>query len=401
MARIMDCWEMGNGLAYIEGLAVSARLLSKAGHHVMFAARDLSHAERVLGRSITYYQAPTTVIPPGVRMPNPMTFADVLINLGFGAPQSIVGRAHAWRNLFDVTRPDLIRCTHAPGALLAARGTGIHVQVLGIGFLVPPDRSPLPLLRTWVKDASLERMAAREQQVLDGMNQGLASIGAPKVESIGALYAGADVRQLYTYPDLDDYGPRQGVDYLGNIQAAQGAEPAWPDVPGKRIFAYLEPVQEILPVLQALAASNQPVLVYLPHAPQGLLQNGVRNMRITDQPLDVVKATARCDFGVSHGGHNIAASFLAAGKPQLSLPKAFPERVTAEKIAALGAGLTSRPDAVSFSAALTQLLDDKSLQAQAQAAAARVAHFSLAGAVKAALGSIDELLAAGPRHWDS
>ena len=401
MARIMDCWEMGNGLAYIEGLAVSARLLSKAGHHVMFAARDLSHAERVLGRSITYYQAPTTVIPPGSRLPNPMTFADVLINLGFGAPQSIVSRVHAWRNFFDLTRPDLIRCTHAPGALLAARGTGIRVQVLGIGFLVPPDRSPLPLLRPWVKDTDPERLAAREQQVLDGMNLGLASIGAPKVASIGALYAGADMRQLYTYPDLDDYGPRQGVDYLGNIQAAKGAEPAWPEVSGKRIFAYLEPVQEILPVLQALARSGQPVLVYMPHAPQQLLQLTSRNLRVTSEPLDLVKTTALCDLGVSHGGHNIAASFLAAGKPQLSLPKAFPERITAEKVAALGAGLVSRVDAGSVGAALTRLLEDTSLEVQAKAAAARVAHFSLAGAVKGALSSIDQLLAAGPRHWDA
>src|ERR1041385_8529026 len=110
MARVLFCWELGNGLAYMEGLALGAKVISKAGHEVQFAVRDLTHAERLLGKHYKYYQAPTTVIPNANPLPAPMTFADVLINLGYGRPDAVAGRVRAWRNLLDQVKPDIIRC---------------------------------------------------------------------------------------------------------------------------------------------------------------------------------------------------------------------------------------------------------------------------------------------------
>src|SRR6185437_8267173 len=139
MARVLICWELGNGLAYIEGLNLAAKAIAKAGHEMQFAVRDLSHAERVLGARFPYYQAPTNAMQRRMVLKRPMTFADVLINLGYGNPDAVVARVRAWRNLLDMVKPDIIRCAHAPGALLAARGTGIRSLVVGIGFLVPPS----------------------------------------------------------------------------------------------------------------------------------------------------------------------------------------------------------------------------------------------------------------------
>ena len=400
MARVLICWELGNGLAYIEGLSAAARVIAKAGHEVHFAVRDLTHAERLLGNRFPYYQAPTTVIPSGLVLPNPMTFADVLINLGYGNPGAVIARVRAWRRLIELVKPDIVRCCHAPGALLAARGTSIRSLVVGIGFLVPPARSPLPLLRTWAKDAKPENMAAREQAVLDGMNQALAAIGAPKLGSIGALYGETDICELYTYPQLDDYGPREGVKYLGNFQGAMGAMPVWPEIPGQRIFAYLD-INKLTPMLlKVLAATGQPVLAFLPHAPEELLkQYAGSNLKLTDQPLDVVKAAALCDLGVSYGGHNIAGSLLAAGKPQLAIPTVFPERVTGEKIAGLGAGVVSRWDEAELGGKLRQLLQDGgAAREKAQACAAQVAHLSMEYAVKEAVASVNALASAGPRN---
>ena len=309
MARVLMCWELGNGLAYIEGLTAAARFFKKAGHEVVFAARDLSHAERLLGGKFAFYQAPTQVIPVSDRLASPMTFADVLINLGYGRPDNVAARVRAWRGLLDHVKPDIVRCAHAPAALLAARGTGIRTLVVGIGFLLPPAVSPLPKLRSWNKDAVPERMAAREAQVLAGMNQGLDAIGAPRVESIGALYNETDIRELYTYPEIDDYGPRSNVRYLGNFQPGFGDAPAWPKAPGKRIFAYLEPFKPIPQVLQALAATGQPVLVYMPHPPEELqARYAGSNLALTDRPLNIAQASAECALGVNHGGHNIAGS---------------------------------------------------------------------------------------------
>jgi hypothetical protein len=399
MARVLVCWELGNGLAYIEGLCATGRAIAKAGHEVHFALRDLSHAERLLGSRFPFYQAPTRVIGSGMTLPNPMTFADVLINLGYGDPAAVVGRVRAWRRLFDLVKPDIVRCAHAPGALLAARGTGIRSLAVGIGFLVPPSRSPLPLLRTWAKQASPERMAGREQTVLDGMNHALTALGAPGLASIGALYGEADIREIYTYPELDDYGPRDDVKYLGNFQPARGAAPVWPDMPGKRIFAYLDPDESTPMLLKTLAGSGQPVLAYLPHAPEGLLkQYSSGNLRLTSQPLDVVKTASLCDVGVSHGGHNIMGSFLGAGKPQLALPRLFPERITAEKVAGCGAGLVSRWDEADISQKLAQLLHEPDFGGKAKAIAARVAHFNMEQALKNAVASVEKLAKAGPRR---
>ncbi len=399
MARVLFCWELGNGLAYMEGLAMGARVIAKAGHEVQFAARDLTHAERLLGKHYKYYQAPTHIASAGNPLPTPMTFADVLINLGYGNPNTVAARVRAWRNLLDLVKPDIVRCAHAPAALLAARGTGMRSVAVGIGFLVPPPVSPLPLLRSWAKKYSPENMAAREQQVLAGMNQGLDLIGAPRVASIGALYAEADVRELYTYPELDDYGPREGVKYLGNFQPGMGATPVWPDAPGKRIFAYLEVSKDIPQVLQALAAASQPTLVFLPHAPEELKKlYATGNLRITEQPLDLLRTAAECDIGVSHGGHNIVGTFLHAGKPQLCIPSYFPERITSEKVTALGAGLAAPFEPVELKTRLDKLLQDRAFTEKAQVAAKRIAGFSMQGSLDGAVASVQELAKLGPKR---
>lgn len=397
MARILTCWELGNGLAYIEGLTAAAKSIAKAGHEVHFAVRDLSHVERLLGSRFPCYQAPTTVIPPSRTLKRPMTFADVLINLGYGNPAAVAGRVRAWRNLIDLVQPDILRCAHAPGAMLAARGTGIRTIVVGVGFLVPPPRSPLPLLRTWAKDARPENMAAREQLVLEGMNGGLDAIGAPRVASIGALYDEADIRELFTYPELDDYGPRERVKYLGNFQPGMGEAPQWPDMPGKKIFAYLEPFERVGELLKLLAATGQPVLVYLPHPPVELQQlYAAGNLRIVDRPLDLIRTAALCDLGVSMGGHNIVGSFLAAGKPQLAIPSVFTERITGKKIAALGAGLVGL-EPPQIAEALARLQREESFAAKARETAQKVAHLNMQDALKGLTASVDELARLGPR----
>ncbi|MGE5626449.1 MAG: glycosyltransferase [Bacillota bacterium] len=399
MARILDCWELGNGLAYIEGFAASSKLLAKAGHEMSLAARDLSHAERLFGKHAKYYQAPTQVIPVSTPLPAPMTFADVLINLGFGRPEAVVARVRAWRNFFDLVKPDILRFGSAPGAMLAARGMGIRNMVLGIGFIVPPPVSPLPLLRTWAKNANPERMAAREAMVLAGMNEGLKAIGAPPLESLGALYADADHRVLYTYPELDDYGPRPDVKYLGILQAAAGEAPAWPDAPGKRIFVYLEAFKPVEAVLKGLADIRQPTLVYMPHPPEEWkTKYSSATLRITNNPVNMLRATAECDIGVNHGAHNSVATLLAAGKPQICLPTVFPERITGDKIAALGTGLVSRMETAEFGSQLAKLLKEPVFTEKARELGQRHAGLTMEAGMKQLLELVGGMIEASPKR---
>jgi UDP:flavonoid glycosyltransferase YjiC (YdhE family) len=392
MARVLMCWELGNGLAYLESQAAHGRALRKAGHEVLFASRELRHAERLLGKDFTYYQAPTQVIPEELQLAVPMTFADILQNLGYNSARGVSARVQAWRNLLDLLKPDVVRCANSPATLLAARGTGIRTIATGIGFTHPPAVSPLPNLRSWDPKAVPERMAEREAKVLDAMNHALEGIDAPRVAGVGALYNEADVRELYTYPELDDYGPRDTVKYLGNFQVASGETPAWPDVPGKRIFAYLEPSKAVAPALQSLIDSGQPVLLYMPHAPEGLLSRSGDNLRIVDRPLDLNRATTQCDIGVSHGGHNIVGSLMQAGKPQLCLYRGLPERLTALKVTGLGVGLMSGLHIGETQDALPRLLREPGFTEKARELGRRLARYTVDAALQDTVETVENLV---------
>jgi UDP:flavonoid glycosyltransferase YjiC (YdhE family) len=150
-------------------------------------------------------------------------------------------------------------------------------------------------------------------------------------------------------------------------------------------------------VLKALAATGQPVLVYMPHAPEDLRAlYTAGNLRITDQPLDLMQTAKLCDLGVSHGGHNIAGTLMWHGKPQLIIPTVFPERVTGEKIAALGAGVVCPAEASALAAALTQV-QQPGIAAKAQECAARISGMSMEAGLKGFMAEVERLAKAGPR----
>jgi len=111
----------------------------------------------------------------------------------------------------------------------------------------------------------------------------------------------------------------------------------------------------------------------MPGAPPELQQRYIAgNLSITGRALNLRAAAADCDAGVNHGDHLVVAALLAAGKPQLSLPNFMPERVTAEKVMALGAGLRTASDASQFAADLKRLLEDTGLADKARDCAAKL-----------------------------
>src|SRR5690348_1172403 len=115
MARILQCWELGDGYAYVEGFTSTARALKAAGHELGLAYRDLRHAERLVGADFELFQAPTPVTPPQVTLKRPMTFADQLINADYGHAPRMLGRLRAWRTLIERFQPDVLRVLHSPG----------------------------------------------------------------------------------------------------------------------------------------------------------------------------------------------------------------------------------------------------------------------------------------------
>src|SRR5690349_24998106 len=59
MARVLLCWELGGDYGHLMRFATVARELARRGHESVFALRELTHVEAVLGQeSFSCLQAP-------------------------------------------------------------------------------------------------------------------------------------------------------------------------------------------------------------------------------------------------------------------------------------------------------------------------------------------------------
>jgi hypothetical protein len=394
MARILQCWELGDGYAYIDGSTTGARVLKAAGHEVGLAYRDLKHAEDIVGSDFELFQAPTPLAAPPDRVQLlPITFADQLINLDYGDTAHMLGRLRAWRTLIERFAPDVLRVLHSPGALLASRGLGIPTLVTGTGFLIPPQVAPLPNLRPWAKQANPDAMRGRETDVLNAMNRALGHLGAPLLGRIADLYQ-VDVQELYSFPEMDEYGPRNNVEYMGVYQPETGATPQWPIRGSKRVFVYLDPFEELPRLLRALTDNDCSTLVFMPQLPMTVRHEFAGdNLVFAAKPLNMFETAQQCDFGITHGGHNVATTLLMAGKPQLMLPLRLPERISAENVVRLGAGLIFASGTGSFKVGLDQLQRERTLFAvKAQEFAARQPDCSRAAIDRRRVQHVEKLI---------
>jgi hypothetical protein len=182
----------------------------RAGHQVCAALRDPSAAVGVFDAGVTLLPAPLrTDGDRGVPScgANAFSFARVLHNTAFGEDRVLAGLGAAWRNLFELVKPDLVLFDHAPAALFASRGLPFRRVVLGPGFNVLPDVSPFPRLRRGgdgtVDDDSESRLRDLEDAMVRRCNRVLATWGQPGMTRLGQLYSEVDETLLLTFAELD------------------------------------------------------------------------------------------------------------------------------------------------------------------------------------------------------
>ena len=174
MVRVLLTWELGGGLGHLMNLRPLAVGLAARGHRVFLATGDLSRVPRVFGdTAVTVLPAPWKTTRTKT-VDTIVTYADLLLNIGFGDGDSFTVHQQAWRNLYDLVKPDILICDHSPSALLAARGQSFAVATVGTGFFTPVDESPLRLVRK-VLPEELPAVRVREQRLLEIMNRQLAA----------------------------------------------------------------------------------------------------------------------------------------------------------------------------------------------------------------------------------
>lgn len=340
MGKIVFTWELGEGIGHIVPYVSLVESLQAQGHEVILILKDLTPAESLLGKlKVTCLQAPnrTHPIPNPIRVP--CTYTHILHNNGFSDLGSLTGMVKRWRALFDMLKPSLAIFDHSPTAVLAARGYDFKKIHMGTGFTIPPDVYPLPNLRTWLK-IKPERLYREEDYILGVMNRVLARLNAPSLKRIGELFS-HDARVLMTYKELDPYGERPNETYWGTLMTPIGEDPVWPDVPGKRIFAYLKSFPALSSFLSLINKLTTPTLAYIPGlAPSVRAKYATPALRFVDRPLNMERVTAECDLGILNGTHTTTANLLMAGKPTLHFPLYLEQHLTAQKIEGLGAGLS-------------------------------------------------------------
>ena len=128
MARILFAWELGKGFGHLAPYRDYVAALRKAGHDVVFAARDVANADRVFAPlGVPILQAPVALRNPDHVYRVQYIFAQLAHNAGLGDVTDMFARVKAWLHLFNYASPDLVVFDHSPTALLAAQIGRAHV----------------------------------------------------------------------------------------------------------------------------------------------------------------------------------------------------------------------------------------------------------------------------------
>jgi len=396
MARIMIVWELGLGFGHLAPYLELVKALRKKGHVVVFAARDVTNAEKIFGREgVVILQAPLMLRKATNPYKIQNNYAQLVHNNGFSDPLDLLARVKAWLHLYQYIRPDVAIFDHSPTALVAARALKARRIISGSGFLVPPPGYPLPNMRYWEKfdKAQLQRA---EDGVLAVVNKVLGVMKIAPLAHMENLFD-ADEQFLLGFKQLDHYPQRPNGNYLGNFPMANNAaEPQWPGSAGRRIFAYLHPFKTLPVLLQVLNKFRLRTIIYAPELPDEFKEkHTTEHVVFSAGALDMKKVAAQCDAAITSGTYGTTCDILLAGKPVLMFPQNLERIMVARRVIGAGAGLVApinRPNL--FGPRLRALLTDKRYAEAARGFARRHAGMNQAWQTGKMLASIERLLPA-------
>lgn len=393
-------WEFGANLGHIAAFLPLGRALRERGHSVDWAVTQTGPAARLLQREgFVWMQAP--VMPEIRRNGPPLSYADILLRFGYADADDLLGLVVAWRELLIRSGAELMLADHAPTAVLAARTLGLPVMLFSNGFTVPPRMRPLPVMRPW-QPVATDTLLALEDAALASVNKVLAIFSKQQLPALWQIFDVAE-ETMVTYPELDHYENRGPARYWGSLpNAAIGMAPPWPDIAGKRIFAYLRPeTPNCEAVVSALHGLGLPTVIYLPGASDDFKTKWqAPHLVFTPQPVDIDQVARDVDVAVTYSSLATTTAFLFAGKPLLLLPSHLEQFLLARRVAELGAGILVNPEQApgDLRGPLQNLLGVPSFVDNARAFASKYAAFPQDQVVGNLVRRVEEICGALPRQ---
>jgi UDP:flavonoid glycosyltransferase YjiC (YdhE family) len=364
VSRILLTWELGLNLGHLTRLLPLAQRLRADGHAVLVASRDMQAAATILGPAgVPFVQAPH--LPTGIPLAHRATgYADILLSQGWSDRSALWGLTQGWVNLLRMFNPDRAILDYSPTMSLAARVVGLPTVLVGNGFELPPATDPLPHFPgfSW---ASAAKAAVSEALALSHANWVLQSFGGRTMTALRDLMTEGQ-RLLVTYPELDHYGPRSDVEYIGPLHGQLRVPRVdWPEGVGPKIFACLRPdtshVQIILSALASIPA--RVVCVAAGFSRKQLEKFLASHIRFASGPVDL-ESLSDADLCITYGAEGTMLKFLAAGVPQLVSPWHVETFMAVRRVEAcgLGSGITGSPTVDSVTQSASRLCTDASIR---------------------------------------
>jgi len=374
-------WELGGGHGHVACIGPLAKTLANRGYDVVCLLRDLSKGGSLRRLSgVTTLQAPVMLRRTNQREERPVTYGQMLQNLGFGNVEMLTSLFAAWRDLLLLLQPHAIVCDHSPTAMLAARGLSIPLFSMGTGFCQPPVACPLPPIAFW-RESSLEDRRRADAPTLQNINHVLDSVGQAPLNGVGDLFALPTQRLLMTFAPMDHYPDRTDVHYLGTVRptqemAPEGTKVEWPSTGGPKLFAYLKPMPALPEFLAWLAGTSFSSIVVADGFDSHLRQFGnSQNIRLVDSPIDLSELRQTCDLAILNGNHGLTSELLLAGKPLLQIPLNLEQMILANRCFEQGMSLSAAPnDPQQIVTQLGVLAQSNKIREAAQAFAAAHPH---------------------------
>lgn len=395
MSRILLAWELGGNYGHLAKLLPLAQALKEKGHKVAVAVKDLATAGQVFERSdFILLQAPLDAQQKPSR--HPVSFAGILKNYGFGSLERLDGLVQGWHSLFKLFQADVVVSEYAPTAVLSAQLTGIPCLRFDTGFGIPPEVSPWPCFRPWMK-IGREQLFKQENEMLAIVNRLCGAYARPSYHHLFEAVR-ADLNLLTTLPELDHYAGRRGGRYIGPLSQLNGGQDvAWPVGNGPKIFAYLRPFPGLRNVLEGLEACNCQAVVVVPGIDPALHDRFTgSSLSLSCQPVALSPLLAEADLVISHASHGLSSAALLAGVPTLAVPTQIEQMLLAKTMERLGIGVSLSASALKNGCAETirKIATDRIIRSQTRSLAGKYASYDEQATITRLATTIERLPAA-------
>ncbi len=378
MATVLFTYEFGAGFGHLNRLIAVAKQL-RTGNRLVFAIPEVKLGEPVIRRALgsepeirqgVFWAGPKS--PDAQRVPT-HTFADVIRLFGFHRGEALLDAVHRWLDLLTILSPHLIVSDFAPTLRLASSGK-VPAVVLGSGYTIPPTGQLLPLMRPWA-DRVPPQSRVHEGLLLAAANQVRARLGGPAVDFFADLFQG-ERTFVCTLAEFDPY------------RSARKQAPLWPfNVPkmppardfsrrqGAPVFCYFQEGHPALKsILSALSKLHCRSEIYVRGIdPRQIAANCTPRVSVHTSPADFGSVLPGASLLLHHAGIATSYAGLAAGVPQVVLPRNLEQLITARALDEFKVAVPFSPERPPEPAKLTEVLEGVLTDTARQTAALQTA----------------------------